>query len=98
VNRIDNAEGLRNTGEAAGALFQQGLLGYRFTKADQIQAPVLVIAGGRDFQSSIEPQRDLVTALPNGRLLEYPESGHFMFVEDPQRFARDVSRFIRRSR
>jgi pimeloyl-ACP methyl ester carboxylesterase len=31
----------------------------------------------------------------NGRLLEYEGAGHFMWVEQPERFARDVSSFLR---
>lgn len=59
-------------------------------------APVLVIAGGKDFQTAIEPQRGLVAALPRGRLVEYRDNGHFMFVENPRRFAQDVTTFLRR--
>lgn len=92
VNALEEA----NTGEVAGALFQKGYLQYRFAHPEKVRAPVLVIAGGRDFQAAIEPQRDLVKALPRGQLIEYPNNGHFMFVEDPQRVARDVTTFLRR--
>jgi len=95
VNELETADGLGNSGESARALFQQGYLRYRFSKADRVLAPVLMIAGGRDFQASIEPQREFVRTLRRGRLLEYPESGHFMFAEDPLRFARDVDAFLR---
>ena len=96
VNKLDEADGLGSTGEVAVALFQKGYLQYRFARADEVAAPTLVIAGGRDFQANIEPQRELVSALKRGRLIEYPRNGHFMFVEDPQRFARDVTAFLRR--
>jgi proline iminopeptidase len=95
VEALDNADGLRNTGEISAALFRKGFLQYHFTDAANVRAPVLVIAGGRDFQAAIEVQRDLVKALPNALLVEYPSDGHFMFVEDPQAFARDVSCFLR---
>jgi proline iminopeptidase len=97
VEALDNANGLRNSGEAAGALFQQGLLTYQFKEAAKVLAPVLVIAGGMDYQAAIEPQRDLVNALRRGRLLVYPSMGHFMFVEDPNLFARDVTAFLKAS-
>ncbi len=84
-----------NTGEAAGALFRKGLLAYRFREAAKVRAPVLVIAGGRDYQSALQVQQDLVAELPKGRLIKYPESGHFMFVEQPERFARDIVAFLR---
>ena len=58
--------------------------------------PVLVEAGASDFQAMIDPIRQFVRDLPDGRLTEYEGRGHFMFVEDPERFARDVTSFLRR--
>ena len=80
--------------EVGAALFRQGFLTYRFGRAGELRAPVLIIGGTRDFQSVIELHREFVRTLPNGRLLEYEGNGHFMWVEDPQRFARDVSAFL----
>jgi proline iminopeptidase len=96
VDALDGTAEFRNSGEALGALLQQGLFQYRFARVEQVLAPVLVIAGGRDFDAMVEPQRDLARALPNGRFLEYPTNGHFMFVEEPARFAADVTAFLRR--
>lgn len=95
IEAWDNANGLGNSGEQNSALFQKGLLTYRLANPRRIKAPVLVIAGRKDFQAVIEPQRALAKALRRGRLIEYPGNGHFMFVEDPDRFARDVSAFLR---
>jgi proline iminopeptidase len=97
VEELDAAPGLASTGEVASALFQKGYLQYRFRNQDKVVAPVLVIAGGKDFQAALEPQRDLVKSLRRGTLVVYPRSGHFMFVEDPVRFARDVTLFLRRA-
>jgi proline iminopeptidase len=94
LKEADEANGLRNTGVVGAALFRQGLLTYRFTRAAALQMPVLIIGGTRDFQSVIELHRDFVRTLPNGRLLEYEGAGHFMWVEQPERFARDVSTFL----
>lgn len=94
VDAIDAADGLRNTGELGGALMQQGLLDYTFRRTADVVVPVLVIAGERDFQAPQAPQSDLAKALAHGRLLIYPGLGHFTFVEDPDRFARDVSAFL----
>jgi len=95
VDAIDSANGLGNSGELSGALIAKGLWSYCFAGAAKIIAPTLVIAGGRDFQAVEAPQRDLAKALPHGRLLLYPEDGHFMFVEEAARFARDVAAFLR---
>jgi len=64
----------------------------------RVSAPTLIIAGGLDLQAVDAPQRDLAQALPHGRLLVYPGDGHFMFVEEPKRFADDVTAFLRSSR
>lgn len=98
VDEADAAGGLGNSGELSGALIDQGLWSYRFLKAAKVRAPTLVIAGGRDLQAAEAPQRDLARALPHGRFLVYPGDGHFMFVEEPQRFANDVTAFLRHSR
>ena len=97
VDALDNAEGVSNSGEMGRALMAQGLMQYRFAEPRRISAPVLVIAGGKDFQAAIGPQKALTAAIPRARLIEYPDNGHFMFVEDPERFARDVDAFIRAS-
>jgi len=94
VDEADAEGGLRNSGEMGQALAAQGFFGYRFEKAERLTMPVLVIAGGRDLQAVAEPQRALAARVKRVRYLEYPESGHFMFVEEPVRFGRDVTAFI----
>lgn len=95
VDRTDAADGLGNSGELSGAMFGGGFIRYRFAHIDALTMPVLIIAGGKDFQAVIAPQRALVAKLPHAHLVEYPDNGHFMFVEDPARFARDVADFLR---
>lgn len=95
VNDSDASDGMYNSGEISGALFKQGLLDYRFDKADRLTMPLLVIAGASDFQAAVEPVRDFVARVPGARLIEYEGRGHFMFVEEPERFARDVTDFLR---
>lgn len=94
VDATDAADGLGNTGEAASVLFP-AFLGYRFEGAAKLNMPLLVIAGGKDTQTVIEPQQALAAAAPNGRLIAYEDSGHFMFVEEPERFAADVTSFLK---
>ena len=95
VDDTDASDGMFNDGQISGALFKQGLLDYRFRHGARLTMPVLVIAGGADYQAVIEPLRPFVAGLRRARLIEYPGRGHFMFVEDPQRFARDVTAFVR---
>jgi proline iminopeptidase len=93
VDETDSADGLHNTGEIFGAL-GSGLLEYRFAKHDRLTMPVLAIQGAKDFQAAVEPVRAFAVKVPGARVLEYEGRGHFMFVEDPERFARDVSAFL----
>jgi len=94
VSRAEAESGLRNTGELGRAVFRAGLLRYRFAGAERVSAPVLVVGGSRDFAAGPRAQRRLAEILPRGRFAEYEGLGHWMFVEDPERFARDVSRFL----
>ena len=56
--------------------------------------PVLIIAGRYDGALGTEPARMLAQNLPHARYLEYDNSGHFPYEEEPERFARDVSSFF----
>ena len=94
VERADREGGLRNTGEFSRKLIASGILKYRFENARRLTMPVLIIAGIEDHQANVEPQRKLAMQLPNVRLLEYPGAGHFMWAENPQRFACDVIAFL----
>jgi proline iminopeptidase len=97
VDETDASGGMRNTGEIGRALFASGFLDYRFTGHERLAMPMLVIQGASDFQAVVEPQRALVSRVPGARLIEYDGRGHFMFVEEPERFARDVTEFVRGS-
>lgn len=94
VERADTAGGLRNTGELGGYLFSHGLMEWRFAAHDRLTMPVLVIAGERDYQIGLRPQRELAERLPDAKLLVYEGAGHFMYVDQPERFARDVAAFF----
>lgn len=95
IKNADDANGLRNTGELSAALIKQGFLDYRFRRVGRLTMPVLVIAGDRDLQAAVEPQRNFVRALPHGRLSEWPQGGHFMWAENPGRFAAEVTDFFK---
>lgn len=97
VDETDTMDGMSNNGDAAASLLAQGLMDYRFERTDRLTMPVLVIAGQEDHQTVIEPVRPFIAALPHGHLLEYEGRGHFMFVEDPKRFASDVFEFLKTS-
>lgn len=91
---VDAASGLRNTGEMSRALFGAGLFSYRFTRHARVTAPTLLIAGAEDYAVGVQPQRALSMALPRARIAVYERAGHFPYLEEPARFARDVSSFL----
>jgi proline iminopeptidase len=96
VNWLDHIPGVANSGVLGGALFSQGLFDYRFSRPERITMPLLFIAGGKDFQTAIAPQRALATNVRDGKVIVYPNAGHFMFADEPERFAADVARFVSR--
>jgi proline iminopeptidase len=98
VDETDASGGMYNTGEIFGALADQGILEYRFDRPGRLTMPLLAIQGASDFQAAVQPVRSFVARVPGARILEYEGRGHFMFVEDPERFARDVTQFLQQRR
>jgi proline iminopeptidase len=91
---VDAEGGLRNTGELSRALFAQELTTYRFTATGRITAPVLVVGGRYDQAIGVESMKALAKALPRATFLEYEKSAHFPYLEEADRFERDVTRFL----
>jgi proline iminopeptidase len=94
MDSVNAARGVRNTGELSRALFGAGLLRYRFTVHDRLTMPVLIIAGRHDGAVGPAGLRELARRLPNAHFVEYERSGHFVYLDEPDRFAREVSAFI----
>jgi proline iminopeptidase len=67
---------------------------YRFDQVAKLTMPVLVIAGGKDRLTDPAPVRPFVAALPRGRMITYPDAGHFLYVDEAARFARDATAFL----
>ena len=91
---VDAASGLRNTGEIGSALMRNGLLTYRFSAAQRLTMPVLVLAGGVDASVGLLPQQRFAQSLRKAQFIAYPNAGHFLYLDEPDRFARDVIAFI----
>jgi proline iminopeptidase len=91
----DAKSGLRNTGELGGALWNKGFLSYRFTRFERLNMPVLVLAGEEDYAIGLPAQRALGRQLPKAKVVEYAGAGHFLYLDAPQRFTRDVVAFLR---
>ena len=91
---IDAKSGLRNTGELGNALFGGGFTQYRFAHPERVTMPVLVLAGAADHAIGLPAQRALGQALPHARVVEYAGAGHFLYLDAPDRFMRDVTDFL----
>lgn len=58
-----------------------------------ITVPTLVIWGERD-EPFRQDQRRILGAIPGSRLLVYPETGHIVHWEQPERVAADIVAFV----
>jgi pimeloyl-ACP methyl ester carboxylesterase len=60
-----------------------------------LHVPTLVISGDLDVAGYREIAAVIATTVPKARLLRYPEGGHVMNLEQPERFSADVLEFVR---
>lgn len=60
-----------------------------------VSQPVLVANGRRDIMVPTYASFAMAQALPNARLLIYPDSGHGFLFQFPEDFAEEVLRFLR---
>ncbi len=59
----------------------------------RVRAPTLVMCGGRD-SLALDQQEGLVAAIPEAVLKTYPDAGHALHWEQPERFAADLAAWI----
>ena len=60
----------------------------------EISAPALICVGRHDPQTPWPDNAAIAAALPAGRLEVFERSGHYPFVEEPDRFAAVVAAFV----
>jgi proline iminopeptidase len=96
-NELDNASGLRNTGELGSAYFgpDSQFPCYRFTAFQRLTMPVLVSVGRYDGAIGEQQMQDLAAHLPNARFDEFDSSAHFVYAEQPEKFVHDVTAFLK---
>jgi proline iminopeptidase len=63
---------------------------------DSVSQPVLVIGGRYDRDCVVEASEAIARGLPNAELVIFEHSGHFVFVEEPERFLEVVQDFLAR--
>jgi pimeloyl-ACP methyl ester carboxylesterase len=63
-------------------------------RVGQVQLPVLVIGGEDDLWTPPRFQHYFAAHLPNARLVMFPDTGHYPFVECPEEFNAVVEQFL----
>ena len=61
----------------------------------KITAPTLVIHGRNDVLIELSSSQRMAAAIPNAKLIVYPNVGHLPQIEIPQRSAEDVAGFLK---
>lgn len=63
-------------------------------KLSRIKAKTLLLWGEKDAMFSKADQDELLTIIPGSKLIAYPNTGHALHWEHPERFAQDLSAFM----
>lgn len=94
--RLDAESGLRNTGEIGASLFapDASFPCYRLSRPETLRMPTLLIVGAHDRAVGVGPQRELAARLPHARLVEFADSAHFPYAEQPERFQQALDEFL----
>lgn len=61
---------------------------------ERIEAPTLVVAGGRDRLTPLRAMEDTVRAIPGAHLEIYDEATHYLPLEFPSRLAADMNAWL----
>ena len=90
---------LKDTGTVSFAPWREisfSLVGYDYKKElSQLQVPTLFIHGTADSQYTGKPVADeLCTTLPNCQSVEFTQSGHWAFLEEPEKFQQVLKDFL----
>lgn len=59
-----------------------------------IRVPTLILIGRYDL-TSVDTARDMGRRIPRSRVVVFEESGHFMYLEEPDKFLTEVRTFLR---
>ncbi|HEX6035333.1 MAG TPA: alpha/beta hydrolase [Anaerolineales bacterium] len=62
----------------------------------KITMPTLVLVGRHDFITNVAMAEEIAKHIPNARLEIFEDSGHYAFVEEPEKFYRLVKEFVER--
>jgi pimeloyl-ACP methyl ester carboxylesterase len=72
-----------------------GFIGDDFSaRRREIDMPALIVWGRWDLFCPAAEQQAMLRLIRGSRLVEYADGGHAMHLEEPQRFARELARFV----
>jgi proline iminopeptidase len=60
----------------------------------ELQAPTLLCVGRYDPQTPVACSQELARGIPNSKLVVLEKNGQYPFVEEPGRFAKEVTAFL----
>ena len=60
-----------------------------------VECPILLVRGGDSALLGVDAARAFVAALPDGQLVEIPEAGHHVLLDQPERLLAAIEAFIR---
>jgi proline iminopeptidase len=60
----------------------------------KITVPTLVIVGRHDFITNVAMAEEMVKNIPHAKLEIFEDSGHYAFVEEPEKFYRVIKEFV----
>jgi pimeloyl-ACP methyl ester carboxylesterase len=63
-------------------------------RISSLQVPTLIIAGEMDRSTPVESARWLSENIPGARLVVIPQTGHFMFMEQPEVVGHHIQQFL----
>jgi proline iminopeptidase len=61
---------------------------------DQVRVPALVMVGRHDWLCPVSVAERLHAGIGDARLVIFEESGHFPWIEEPEKFKRELLRFL----
>jgi pimeloyl-ACP methyl ester carboxylesterase len=62
----------------------------------EITAPTLVVAGRHDPEAPLACSEEIAAGIPDAKLVIFEESGHYPYLEEPERFSDVVTAFLNR--
>ncbi|HLA44117.1 MAG TPA: alpha/beta hydrolase, partial [Aggregatilineales bacterium] len=65
-----------------------------FSRAGEIQCPVLVMLGDRDSLNPVERGQAMADAIPKGEFMLFKDTGHPIHVERSRQFVQAVEKFL----